>query len=78
MQHIDALPMIIDLLSKRYPHAQFEGSTNIFDAGLADSLAFSEIILDIEQRTTLSFHHEAVDFDGPMTPEKMAHALRAG
>jgi acyl carrier protein len=71
------LPMIIAVLSQRYPHAKFDDSTNIFDAGLADSLAFSEIILDIEAHTTLSFHHEAIDFDGPMTPAKMAHALRA-
>lgn len=78
MQHENVLPMIIALLSKRYPHAQFDGGTNIFDAGLADSLAFSEIILDIEQHTTLSFHHETLDFDGPMTPAKMAYALRAG
>lgn len=73
----DVLGVVINILSEKFPRAHVESTTDVFAVGLADSLAFAEIILTVEEQTTMCFNHESLDFDGPITPLKMARAFGA-
>lgn len=77
MQGSDVLGVVINILSEKFPSAEVESTTDILAVGLADSLAFAEIILTVEELTTMSFNHESLDFDGPITPQTMARAFQS-
>ena len=71
----DVLGLLINILSAKYPNAGVHSSTDLFDVGLTNSLELLEIILTIENKTTMSFNPESLDFEGPITPLEMASAF---
>lgn len=68
------LAVILDILAAQ--SIAIGPTTDIFASGLTDSQGFLDIILEVEGRTTVKFNPESVDFDGPMTPLKMARAFK--
>ena len=73
---VDVLGRLIDILSAKYPNTRVDPTTDILAAGLANSLAFTEIILTVEEESMTCFHHELLDFDGPLTPSRLAQAFQ--
>jgi acyl carrier protein len=69
--------LLINIVSAKYPNARVDGSTDFFEVGLTDSLALLEIVLTVENETTMSFNPESLDFEGPITPLKMASAFQS-
>jgi len=76
---IDVNPVVLDLvigvLSEKFPMVRFEPGTP--DNGLADSQVILEIILTVEDGSGLRFSPEFFDFDGPLSPLKLAQAFKA-
>jgi hypothetical protein len=71
------LVVIMAALAEKYPGASLNPGTDIFGNGLADSQMFLDMILDVEGKTGLLFNPDSLDFDGAMTPLKMAMAFKA-
>jgi len=71
------LAAILGLLTKQYPKERIHRNTDIWGTGLADSQAFLDIIFNVEGTTGWHCEFDLLDFDGPMTPLKMARAFKA-
>lgn len=70
-----ALAAIMAALSEKFPAESISITTDIFD-GLADSQAFLDIVFSVEKQTGTTFDAELLDFEGAMTPERMAQAFK--
>ena len=68
--------VVLAVLANKYPTIQVTGTSPIFDNGLADSQDFVDIILEVEGQTGLVFNAEALDFNGIMTPVRLAQAFQ--
>ena len=73
----DVLGLLINILSAKYPNACVDSTTEFFDIGLTNSLALLEIVLTVENETMMSFNPESLDFEGSITPSKMASAFQS-
>ena len=72
-----ALDLIMGELARQYHTVAIRADTDIFNAGLADPQAFFNMILIIEDQTRLVCDFESLNFDLPMTPQRLAQAFKA-
>ena len=68
------LGLVIGVLSEKFPSVHFEPGTP--DNGLADSQVILDIILTVEESSGMQFSPESFDFDGPLSPLKLAQAFK--
>ena len=71
-----ALTAIMAALAEKYPTESFSTSTDIFGTGLADSQTFLDILLAVEEQTGTRFDAGMLDFEGEVTPQRMAQAFK--
>jgi hypothetical protein len=67
------LGLVISVLAEKFPAVRFEADTP--DNGIADSQVILDIILTVEE-SGMVFSPESFDFDGPLSPRKLAQAFK--
>ena len=73
----NVLDLIMAELASQYPTVKVTRDIDIFNAGLADSQAFFNMILAIEEQAELLCDFDSLTFDDPMTPQRLAQAFKA-
>jgi acyl carrier protein len=70
------LPVVMAVLTKKYPTVQFHTDTPFEDGLGGDSQALLDIILEIENASGTEFNAEFFDLDMAVTPMRLARAFK--
>lgn len=71
------LPVVMQVLTSKYPTVRFDSDTPFEDGLGGDSQALLDIILEIENASGTEFNAEFFDLNAAVTPMRLAQAFKS-